>query len=684
MGGRDFEILSRTKTEPATEEELRCMELLSPADFEIFSHQMQMIALEANEVLIKTAGTPAGLAGDIGSCVYSAQGDPAAAAVGIWAHAFAGQLPIKYILKHWQDDPSVGIRDGDAFFCNEALYGGVHPPDCATFLPIFYEGELIAWAETMAHTTDTGAVEMGGISLSAESRYEEGMKFSPIKVAENFLLKEDIVTLMENFVRDPRVITLDNKARMAACMRIRQRVLEVVEKKGVDFVVGGLRKMIAEGSKIAKERLSKLNDGIYRQPVFLNCEDLEARGGKQIILRMMVAMHKEGDHVTVKFDGTSPEQPFSLNAYSHVIHPYGTGYICCSHLFPDLPPSIGLLEAFDVEIPEGTFINPSEEAAVGASPVSTFIAAQAIFPCLAKMLFDSEIRSNIVSTYPYMTLYVVWGGLDRRGNYYVGIGGDINAGGFPARWDKDGVNTGGFFVATRSDCEDVENIDIIASMSYLFRRHGQDNFGHGKYRGGAGIEMAYMAHKLPMIVIMSVGGCGKFVSAPGIFGGYGSPPLLGVKVEGTNLAEMLAEGDENVPTSFNELLRRRDVIEGEGRYTIRSAMCELGALNEGDIFATFQGGGGGYGDVLERDPEAVIKDVKEELVSHWAASNVYKVSYDPDTFVIDTQKTTEMRDDERQDRKRRGLRYDEFEEEWLKQRPPQEALEHYGSWPDGM
>jgi acetophenone carboxylase len=183
---------------------------------------------------------------------------------------------------------------------------------------------------------------------------------------------------------------------------------------------------------------------------------------------------------------------------------------------------------------------------------------------------------------------------------------------------------------------------------------------------------------------MSVGGCGKFASAPGLFGGYGAPPLLGIKLEGTKLAEMLAEGDENVPTSINELLLRRDIIEGEGKYTIRSAMCELGALNEGDVFATFQGGGGGYGDVLERDPENVVTDVKSGLVSHWAARNVYKVVYDPDTFVIDTQATVEMRDGEREDRKKRGLRYEDFEEKWLEQRPPEEALEYYGSWPDGM
>ncbi|MFH1150747.1 MAG: hydantoinase B/oxoprolinase family protein [Actinomycetota bacterium] len=682
MGVRDVDLASMIAPEPPTEEEVRSMEALSPADFEILCHRMQMIALEANEVLMRMSGSVAGLAGDIGSCVYTAEGDPAAAAVGIWGHAFAGQLPIKYILRNYADDPSVGIHDGDAFFCNEARFGGIHPPDMGTFMPIFHEGKLIAWAETMVHCTDTGAIEMGGIAMSARTRYDEGLKMAPMKLAENFMIKGDVEIMMENMVRDERTLALDNKARLAACMRIRQRVLEVVEKKGVDAVVGCLRKMIEEGSKVARERVAALNDGVYRQPVFMNLVRPESLGGDEQLARIMLAIRKKGDRITADFTGTSPESDSPLNLYSHVIHPFGTGYLCCSHLFPDLPPSLGLTEMVDLVVEPGSMLSPGEEAAVGACPGTAFAASQAIFSCLARILFDSDMRSNLVSTYPWMTLYAVWGGLDRQGNYFVSMGADINAGGFPARSDMDGVDTAGFNVATRSDCGDAEDIDIIQAMSYLFRCQGTDNFGHGKYRGGAGIEFAYLAHKSMMMVLGCVGGCGKFSSALGIFGGYGVPPLIGVKVHGSDLSEMMERGDENIPTSIEEVLRNREALGGE--YQMTSSLLEMSGFDEGDFYATAQGGGGGYGDAIEREPGAVAGDVEAGLVSEWAARNVYHVVYDPETFIVDEEATRRLRQDVREERKRRGRPFDEFQAEWGTRRPEGVGLDYYGSWPDCM
>ena len=679
MAGRDFEVLERIKAEPPSEEEERAMSTLSPADFEVMSHRMQMIALEAIEVLVRTAGSPAGLAGDLGACIYTAAGDPAAAAVGIWGHAFAGQLPIKYILKHWADDPSVGIRDGDAFFCNECLYGGIHAPDMATYMPVFHQGSIIAWAGAMVHTADTGAIDMGGISMRAGSRYDEGLKMPPVKIAEGFVLKNDVLNMMENMVRDPRVITLDNKARLAACLRIRQRLLELVEKKGRAYVVGGLRKMIQEGSRVARERVSCLNDGIYRQPVFVN---LSIPGEGEYLLRLMVSLKKEGDKITVDFSGSSPEAQGPFNVYSHVIHPYGTGYVCCSHLFPDLPPSLGLTEMVEVRAPDGCIIKPGEEAAVGASPATAFAASQGVFVCLAKLLFDSEMRSQFTGAYPYMTLYGVWGGIDRKGNYFVALGLDINAGGFPARSDMDGVDAAGFNVATRSDCEDAENIDVIQSMSYLWRRLGTDNFGHGKYRGGAGIEYAYLAHKSPMMVLMVIGGCGRFSSAPGVFGGYGAPPLIGVKVEGSRLVELMQEGKGRIPSSLPELLAMGEELGG--KMTVYSSMQEMSGLNEGDLYVTRQPGGGGYGDALERDPGSVMRDVSAGIVSRWAAENVYRVVFDPETLVVDEKATEEAREAERRERIRRGVPFEEFVAEWSRKSPPPQSLDFYGSWPDCM
>ena len=109
----------------------------------------------------------------------------------------------------------------------------------------------------------------------------------------------------------------------------------------------------------------------------------------------------------------------------------------------------------------------------------------------------------------------------------------------------------------------------------------------------------------------------------------------------------------------------------------------MGLFAKGEIYAQTRAGGGGYGDVLEREPVMVIKDLRDKSVSHWIAQNIYKVAYDLGSLEVDYKKTEELRQKEREDRKKKGKKYEEFEKEWQATRPPEEALAFYGSWPDG-
>jgi acetophenone carboxylase len=103
----------------------------------------------------------------------------------------------------------------------------------------------------------------------------------------------------------------------------------------------------------------------------------------------------------------------------------------------------------------------------------------------------------------------------------------------------------------------------------------------------------------------------------------------------------------------------------------------------GDLWCVFNGGGGGYGDVLERDPDMVMDDLKKEVISHQTAKAVYHVAYDPETLEVDYDKTNELRRLEREDRKARSMVWEDFEKEWSQLRPAEEAMDYYGSWPDG-
>ena len=100
-----------------------------------------------------------------------------------------------------------------------------------------------------------------------------------------------------------------------------------------------------------------------------------------------------------------------------------------------------------------------------------------------------------------------------------------------------------------------------------------------------------------------------------------------------------------------------------------------------DLVAGGTAGGGGYGDPLERDPQLVMQDLENGVISHRAAKEIYRVAYDPASLMIDQEKTTRFREEERANRKKRGVPFETFEKEWLTLKPDQEIMEFYGDWP---
>jgi acetophenone carboxylase len=162
----------------------------------------------------------------------------------------------------------------------------------------------------------------------------------------------------------------------------------------------------------------------------------------------------------------------------------------------------------------------------------------------------------------------------------------------------------------------------------------------------------------------------------GLFGGYPAVTTPGAFINRSNLMELLTNGEKSIPTTPEEVLKSNVIKESTEPGT-------PGMVYEGALRAMGSAAGGyGYGDVLERDPQAVVDDIRNEIVSDWSASHVYRVAYDAETWTADTEETARLRKAEHEDRLRRSKRYSEFEHEWLKRKPPEEQLANYGSWPD--
>ncbi len=170
------------KPEPVGDLEAQWVERHDPGDYEIYDEKLKNILDEAREIFVRSGVTNLLTAGDLIVAIYTANGDLANASAGTYLHCVTGCLPVKYVMSHYFTDPSVGVHEGDIFYTNEARYGGIHNPDQMAFMPVFHEGELIAWTAALAHQPETGAVEPGGMPISARSRSDEGMKLTPIKI----------------------------------------------------------------------------------------------------------------------------------------------------------------------------------------------------------------------------------------------------------------------------------------------------------------------------------------------------------------------------------------------------------------------------------------------------------------------------------------------------------------------
>jgi N-methylhydantoinase B/oxoprolinase/acetone carboxylase alpha subunit len=212
------------------------------------------------------------------------------------------------------------------------------------------------------------------------------------------------------------------------------------------------------------------------------------------------------------------------------------------------------------------------------------------------------------------------------------------------------------------------------------QRLAKDRIGWGKYRAGMGYEQIATARGSGLWGFMT--GCegSKFPSAQGLFGGYSCPAYQLLKIKDINIFKEL-EKNPNVVEVFDIVKLMNEQPIPNATYSSNDMGMTFELCNEGEIYMICQGSGGGYGDVLERDPKLVMKDLSEDLMSHENAKDIYKVVYDEMSLVVDELATSNLRASYRKDRIARGKPFDQFCAEWVAPEPPVD-LPYFGSWGD--
>ena len=439
----------------------------------------------------------------------------------------------------------------------------------------------------------------------------------------------DVFDTILNMVRVPELVALDFRSMIACNNVARERLQALYRKYGADVVSEVSRTLIAQSEDLLRARLRELPDGSWTARQYMDV------AGTPFEIRL--TMTKRDDALSFDFTGTSPQADRAVNCTR-----WGAWGGLLAPLYPllchDITWNEGLMKPVSVHAPDGTIVNATRPAPVSIATVGAIQAVNNLsLICLSKMLASSEkYAREATAVWQGSHLCIHLFGRNHRGQDVIGSTTETFAGSGGGRWGADGIDLGGEIPNPISRMANVETNEAMYPIRYLFRRRMRDSGGAGEFRGGTGGEYAMVPHDAPTGQVgFVISGKGvDFPMSHGLAGGYpGGPGRYVICRQARS-----AEPTHDTPLRLGEIGGAHDVVSF-GVYHVH---------NE-DVFYVRWNGGGGVGDPLARDPDAVARDVAENVVSSDAARALYGVLLARDGSV-DVEATRRRRSDMRMER----------------------------------
>lgn len=642
---------------------------LDLARYEIFYNKIMKIMDECREALRYLSGSAIGReAGEVLVAYYLPDGPAVSMSCGILMHTMNMTRVIRYMRENRYFDEGIGVYEGDMFISNDPYIGGMHTPDTGVVAPFFYKGELLGYIAGLSHTTETGGIEAGGTCPAATEAPHDGFHMLALKLIEKGAMRRDVWTTILRSSRDPIGMEVDIRARIASNEKMLRRMTELIEEFGVEFFKAATRQMIIDAANESRAKIKQLRPGIYRSRVF--SDSIGAYGNYLDIIQLDLEVTREGELV------------FGL----HIVPPEGKGfdnahlpaveatifYTLLTHLFWGIRWNSGIAEPVKMEVPFKSRLNADPSCSVGYATVGIgSVFTNAIIESLSKAHFVSGMKEEVVGASGTMN-YVVPYGVDDFGRYRGGISINIcTALGYGARVGKDGIDSSTTMWCPRLFVGDIEGQETIIPYMQTEFNHRPNSAGVGKWRGGVSIEAISVIHRCSKCSVIGLGEGSWAPTHQGLFGGYpGSSSYIDYYVD-TDFYEKVKSGTP-VPASHDELekfFKGKWLKRGYG-----NNLAEI-TMKSGDmVMMTNHGGGPGLGDPIERDPEAVAKDIEDKVVTLPVAEleHVYCVSINPKTGKVDYGKTEDKRKKRREERLRQGIPGDDYLKELVEKRRKRE------------
>ncbi len=569
-----------------------------PITTEIIRNAFVSCAQDMNATLIRSSYTPIIHEGkDCSVAILDEAGNVLGQSLGL--PLFLGNLEIcvKLAAEMFGWD---AFRPGDVFYMNDSYMTGTHLNDATIFGPVYWQDRLVGFSATRAHWLDVGAKDAGG-PMDSREIYQEGMRFAPTRIYEGGTAREDIIDILRRNGRFGYSLVGDMNAQVAACRTGEVRFRAILDRFGYETYLAARDEIYRQSEQLEREAVAAIPDGVYRSSGFLDNDGL-GHGPIPVELRIEVA----GDQMTIDLDGSSPQMEGPVNCgLAQTVSACRVAFKLLIN--PERPVDGGTFHTLEVKAPPRSVFDAQEPAACQwyFSPLGLLI--DLVVTALAPVLPDRAAAAHFGDS---MVLFLAGRDPRRDGESFLHVMPHAGGwGGFEGGDGQDGLinNVNGGFKDYPVEVFEVKYPAYI--RRYAFR---PDSGGPGRFRGGCGLLRRFEVvpdANLYLWLERSV------TPGWGIFGGR----------------------DAVGP----------DVVINPGREDERR-MLKVNAhpLAAGSIVDLLTGGGGGFGDPFERDPERVRVDVLDGYVTREGAARDYGVVVD-EAFTVDPEATRRLREADR-------------------------------------
>jgi N-methylhydantoinase B len=547
----------------------------------MWSRLIAVVEEQAQTMLRTAFSTSVREAGDLSAGVFDRHGRMLAQAVtGTPGHVNSMANAVTHFLDVY---PLAGMKPGDHYITNDPWLTSGHLHDITVVTPSFYRGEAVGLFANTIHVVDIGGLGMGP---DGRQVFEEGLAIPIMPLARAGRMNQDLLNMVRANVREPLQVEGDIYACAASNDEGSRRLVEMMD----EFEIANLDRLgdtIVDASREATlARIRALPPGTYRNSLTMDGYD------KPLTLNAALTISKDGIHVD--FDGTTAASNYGINVvYNYCLAYTAYGVKCL--VAPEVPNNAGSLAPITVSAPEGCVLNAKRPWPVAARHTVGHMLPDVVFGCLHQVMPGGVPAEGASSLWNPQ----IFGG----GSLVDGVeeGTDANAlpqfstvifhcGGAGARPGKDGLSATAFPSGVRTI--PVEATESVAPVVFYRREFRDGSGGAGEYRGGLG-------------QVIELGGAEV------------TPIALLCNFERVrNPARGRNKGRPGAPGTVS--LRSGRAIRPKGRQTVPAR----------DAIRLELPGGGGFGDARRRDPQRVLDDVLDGLITAEEARRDYAVAID--------------------------------------------------------